>query len=89
MKVSVFFCPELFILSKDWKIWNWFDFFYPMRNRWEKKMWKTILLSSYMVFKKKKQQHFSIFFETKIVYFILKICTGNRKEENGYWIVLN
>lgn len=32
----------------------------------------------------KKTKHFSIFFETKIVYFILKICTGNRKEENGY-----
>lgn len=35
-KMKVCVCPDLFILSKDWNIWNWFDFFYPMRNRWEK-----------------------------------------------------
>lgn len=54
-------------------------FFYPMRNRWGKKAVENHTIIKLHGFFGKK--HFSIFFETKIVhYFILKICTGNRKE---------
>lgn len=79
LKMKVCVCPDLFILSKDWNIWNWFDFFYPMRNRWGKNVENQSII---------KLQLFSIFFETKIVhYFILKICSGNMTEGNGYWTV--
>lgn len=72
IKVSVYFCSDLFIYQKTEQFEIGLIFLSSEKQMG--KMWKTIVLSSE-----------KIFFDTIIVhYLILKICCGTKKEGNDY-----